>query len=71
MVGLSATPIKRLTIGVSIDYTLWSSTDTLTLDWTGLNIPEEASTVLSDEVTLYTGYEDVLTVMAGLEFERL
>ena len=73
MVGVSVTPIERLTVGVSIDWTLWSETEQLVLDWSQLGIPKPAveAGVIAEEVILPTGYDDVLTVMVGGEFKVL
>ena len=73
MVGISFSPTKWLNFGASIDWTLWSETDRLTLNWKGLNLPAAAikGDVLSEEINLWTGYDDVLTFMVGAEVEVL
>lgn len=72
--GVSVTPIDRLLVSFSVDYTLWSETDKLVLDWHGLRIPKamkEPVELLSNRVELKSGNENVLSLMGGVEFKVL
>jgi len=71
--GVSVKPIDRLLVSFSVDYTLWSETDKLVLDWHGLKIPNDILKLklLSPTVELKSGNENVLSLMGGVEFKVL
>ena len=73
MAGISISPVEWFTISASIDYSLWSETEDLTLNGAGMNLPGSVTQikVLSEEVKLLTGYDDVLTFMVGAELQAL
>ncbi len=73
MVGISFSPLDWFTFSASIDYTIWSDTDRMTLNWKGLNLPKDVlgSGALSEEINLWTGYDDVLSFMVGAEVKVL
>ena len=73
MVGIAFSPLDWFTFGVSIDYTLWSNTEQMTLNWKDLGLPEQvfADGLLNKEINLKTGYDDVLSFMVGAEVEVL
>lgn len=69
-IGLAAKPIDRLTLSATLDITLWNETESLTLDWHGVQIPSNVPKELfSNKAVLATGYEDVYTVEVGGEFK--